>query len=136
MLVLSLKLPLSSSSLLPTNQRHNNQKKRFQCSGTKGGLTLRERHHVPHLPAVTQQNGQLLYSPVLLASRQVLGVLSSVKVLQRRPSSVLTFSSLEANRDSIPSFNLWYSWSDRTNGTLACYFRVRTHLPTAELSGV
>lgn len=29
--------------------------------------------------------------------------------------NVLTFSSFEANRDSIPSFNLWYSWSDEIN---------------------
>lgn len=136
-LVLSLKLPLSSSSLLPTNERHNNQKKKmFHCSGTKGGLTLCERHHVPDLPAVAQQNRQLFYSPVLLPARHVLGFLSSVKVLQRRSSSVLTFSSLEANRDSIPSFNLWYSWSDQINGTLKCYFRVHTRLVTAEFSGM
>lgn len=111
------------------------KKKKFHCSGTKeGGLTLCERHHVPDLPAVAQQNRQLFYSPVLLPARHVLGVLSSLKVLQRRSSSVLTFSSLEANRDSIPSFNLWYSWSDQINGTLPCYFHTR--LVTAEFSGV
>lgn len=62
--------------------------------------------------------------------------LTSVKVLQRRSSSVLTFSSLEANRDSIPSFNLWYSWSDQIHGTLKCYFCIHTRLVTAEFSGV
>lgn len=25
----------------------------------------------------------------------------------------ITFSSFEANKDSIPTFNLWYSWSNK-----------------------
>lgn len=47
--------------------------------------------------------------------------------------NVLTFSSFEANRDSIPSFNLWYSWSDEMNERLKCYFWTPTCLMSAEM---
>lgn len=48
-----------------------------------------------------------------------------------RPN-ILTFSSFDANSDSIPSFNLWYSWSDKRTQMIKCYFWTHTCLISAE----
>lgn len=94
-------------------------KKEAECSTVEG-----QKGDSPCVSAITsliflQWPSRTVSSSILLSCYQqdmFYFFLSSVKVLQQWSSSVLTFSSLEANRDSIPSFNLWYSWSDQING--------------------
>ncbi|TNN49006.1 hypothetical protein EYF80_040768 [Liparis tanakae] len=76
-MALSLRLPLSSSSLLPVDATRLTPTEDGVSSllrSPSGLLTLRESQDLPHVPVLSQQN---------------------------------------ANRDSIPAFSLWYSWSNQ-----------------------
>lgn len=44
-----------------------------------------------------------------------------------------TFSSFEANKDSIPAFNLWYSWSnEEKKEALKALFLTHSYLMSCE----
>lgn len=102
-------------------------------------LTLSERHDVPHLSVLAQQNGQLLDSAVLFsASKTIFGLfkchVGTIYFLEQQRSGVqlFTFSSFDANKDSIPTFSLWYSWSNKVKGGIKAGIQTGSRLMSCE----